>query len=40
MIVSAGFILYSDIYPLDVLNPQSDPEIRAWLVRELQSLTD
>lgn len=38
MIVSAGLAVYSHIYALDVVAPHPDPNIRAWLVREFQSL--
>ncbi|MCF8709437.1 TetR family transcriptional regulator [Rhizorhapis sp. SPR117] len=40
MIISAGFVIYSQIYTLDMLNPIPHPELRSWLARELQSLVD
>jgi AcrR family transcriptional regulator len=40
MIVSAGMTLYSRLYPLDVLVPDADPSLRAWLVDQFQALAD
>ena len=40
MILSAGLTVYHQIYALDVLVPDPDPAIRAWLVSEFQALVD
>ena len=40
MIISAGFVLYSEIYGLDVMKPEPMREMREWLVQELQRLVE
>lgn len=40
MMMSAGFALYHDIYPLDVVTPVLDSTLREWFIQEFQSLVD
>jgi len=40
MFVSAGLTVYTQIFRLDVLQPEPAPSIREWLVREFQALAD
>jgi AcrR family transcriptional regulator len=38
MMLSAGLVLYNNVYPLDILSPVFDPNLRAWLVEQFQAL--
>ncbi|MCP1471257.1 AcrR family transcriptional regulator [Sphingobium sp. OAS761] len=40
MMLSAGLVLYSRIYHLDVLVPEADPSMRQWLLEQFQAMVD
>ncbi|MCK9541286.1 MAG: TetR/AcrR family transcriptional regulator [Novosphingobium sp.] len=40
LLVSAGFYIYRQLYPLDCLSGALDPAMRSWLEGEFQSLVE